>query len=107
MKVTHKPPDFSSLLSAPEGGDKEEVPASLMLSHLPKPIDGMPEKGDFGAHIKGKVRAHHVVTKDGKTHHNYDLDVHHCDCEKKEAKKKAKKEKSVDEAFEEYGPKGR
>jgi hypothetical protein len=102
MKVTRKLPDLGSLVSAPDG--KEELPPSLMLSHLPSQIEGMPEKGDFAAHIKGKVRAHHVINKDGKTHHNYDLDVHHVECEKKPAKKKEPKGKSVEEAFKEYGP---
>jgi hypothetical protein len=110
MKVTHKLGDMggmAKLMSMPEGGEGEELPPSLMLSHLPGPIEGMPEKGDFHAHIKGKVRAHHVVTKDGKTHHNYDLDVHHVEAQKKPATKKPeKKEKSVEEAFKEYGPKG-
>lgn len=110
MKVTRKLGDqIGSLVSAPADLNKEEMPPSLYLSHLPSPIDGMPEKGDFEGHVKGKVRRHETVTKDGKTHHNYDLDVHHFECGakgKKSAKKPEKKEKSVDEAFKEYGPKG-
>lgn len=104
MKVTQKLGDLLGPPTSPAEMEKEELPPSLHLSHLPKAIEGMPDKGDFHAHIKGKVRAHHIVKKDGKEHHNYDLDVHHCDCEKKAAKKKQPREKTVDEAFDEYGP---
>jgi hypothetical protein len=109
MKVTRKLGDeLSKLTAAPPDMDKEEMPASLYLSHLPKEVEGLPDKGDFHAHIKGKVRRHESVSKDGKTHHNYDLDVHHFECGEKggeKAKKKEPKGKSVDEAFREYGPK--
>jgi hypothetical protein len=106
LKVTRKLGDeIKNLTAAPPDMDKEEMPASLYLSHLPKEVEGMPEKGDFHAHIKGKVRRHETVSKDGKTHHNYDLDVHHFECQKGDSKKKEEpKGKSVDEAFKEYGP---
>jgi hypothetical protein len=109
MKVTRKLGDeLSKLTSAPADMNKEEMPASLYLSHLPSEVDGLPDKGDFHAHIKGKVRRHEAVSKDGKTHHNYDLDVHHFECgDKKSVKKKEPKGKSVEEAFKEYGPKGK
>jgi hypothetical protein len=106
MKVTRKLGDeLKGLTAAPADMDKEEMPASLYLSHLPSEIEGMPEKGEFHGHVKGKVRRHEVVSKDGKTHHNYDLDVHHFECgDKKQEKKQEKKGKSVEKAFEEYGP---
>jgi hypothetical protein len=106
MKVTRKLGEELKSLVHPSA--ETEASPTLYLGHLPKEIEGMPEKGDFQARIKGKVRRHEVVNKDGKTHHNYDLDVHHCECERggKPAKKKPeRKEKSVDEAFKEYGPK--
>lgn len=105
MKVTRKLGDeLSRLTAAPADMNKEEMPASLYLSHLPNQIDGMPEKGDFHAHIKGKVRRHETVSKDGKTHHNYDLDVHHFEAGEKKKAKPERKAKSVEKAFEEYGP---
>ena len=105
MKVTRKLGDqLGSLVSAPADLNKEEMPPSLYLSHLPSQIDGMPEKGDFHAHIKGKVRRHETVSKDGKTHHNYDLDIHHFEAGKPDKSAPTKKKKSdkeqLDEAFD-------
>jgi hypothetical protein len=116
MKVTHKRGDeYGKSLTTMLPGDlnKEEMPASLYLSHLPSQIDGMPEKGDFHAHIKGKVRRHETVSKDGKTHHNYDLDVHHFEAQGKDkgngkpaAKKKKSDKEELDEAFDKHFGKG-
>lgn len=110
IKVTRKLPNLGSLLSKPQpedGGKGDEMAPNLYLSHLPSEIENMPEKGDFEGHIKGKVKRHTSTTEGGKTHHSYDLDVHHFECHnKKGAKAKpAKKGKSVEEAFKEYGPK--
>jgi hypothetical protein len=96
---------LGSLLKAHEGEEKDgEVAPSLYMHKLPKEIEGMPDKGHFEAHIKGKVRRHTATTEDGKTHHSYDCDVHDFECKNGSKKKKAAA-KSVDEAFEEYGPK--
>ena len=106
MKVTRDLGKELASMPAPNELSGEQMPAMLHLSHLPKEVEGLPEKGDFHAHIKGKVRRHERVSKDGKEHHNYDLDVSHFECGEKAApKKKERKEKSVEQAFKEYGPK--
>jgi hypothetical protein len=107
MKVTHKLGKLSSLMSAPADMEKDnEVAPSLYMHRLPKEIEGLPEKGHFEAHIKGKVRRHQTTTEDGKTHHSYDCDVHDFECKnKREPKKKKSTREEVDEAFEKNYPK--
>jgi hypothetical protein len=74
MKVSRKI-KAEKALKGPENGD--EIPPTLYLSGLGKAIAGLGDKGDFAAHIKGKVRGHTVRHHgDGKQEHSYDLDVH-------------------------------
>lgn len=78
MKVTRKFKDEFKTLKAP--GDKangDEIAPTLFLSGLAKEIAGLGDKGDFQAHVKGKVRRHTIRNEDGgKQTHDYDLDVH-------------------------------
>lgn len=99
MKVTRKTPGLGTLLVA-HGDEGEEIAPNLSLHQLPKEIEGMPEKGSFEAHIKGKVRRHTKTDEDGKSHHSYDLDVTHCECPNK--KKKLSPRDGVDKAFERW-----
>lgn len=101
MKVTRKLPNLGTLLAKPqaaEDGKDDEMAPSLYLSHLPNEIENMPEKGDFEGHIRGKVRRHTSTTEGGKTHHSYDLDVHHFECHNGK-KKKVNPRESVDSAL--------
>ena len=109
MKLTRKAPDLKKLLKAePTGaGEKDgEIAPSLYIHDLPGEIPGMPEKGDFEAHTKGKVRRHGVTTENGKTHHSYDLDIHHLEPKNGGMpKKKESTREGVERAFREKGPK--
>jgi hypothetical protein len=106
MKLTRKAPSLSKILKEPGEGEKEEIAPSLFIHDLPNEIPGMPEKGDFEAHCKGKVRRHSVTTENGKTHHSYDLDVHHLEPKNGGMpKKKESTREQVEKAFKEKGPK--
>ena len=98
MKVTRKMPNLGNLLAKHED-DGDELSPGLSLSHLPHEIEGMPHKGHFEAHIKGKVRRHTQTSEDGKTHHSYDLDVTHCECPGEAKKRPPSPKDSVDKAF--------
>jgi hypothetical protein len=105
MKLTRKIESLGKALAMPDDKDGEIAPG-LHISQLPSPLEGIPDKGDFQAHIKGKVKRHSVTTEGGKSHHSYDLDVHHLEPHGKVAPKQRKSTREgVDEAFEKYGPK--
>jgi hypothetical protein len=106
MKITRKMEKLSKALKMPEDDkDGGEIAPSLFIHQLPAPIDGLPEKGDFAAHIKGKVKRHSQTTENGKTHHSYDLDVHHLEPHGKTVKQKKSGREEVEEAFKKHGPK--
>jgi hypothetical protein len=105
MKITRKMEKLSKGLKMPGEGENGEMAPSLFIHELPSEIEGMPEKGDFQAHIKGKVRRHSVTTENGKSHHSYDLDVHHLEPHGGEKKQKKSSREEVEEAFKKHGPK--
>lgn len=107
MKISRKMEKPSKMLSMPEDSKDGEIAPSLFIHQLPKEIPGMPEKGDFEAHLKGKVRRHSVTTENGKSSHSYDLDCHHLECKGngEGAKKKESTRDGVDKAWKEKGPK--
>jgi hypothetical protein len=108
MKVSRKRPELSKILKEEPGEKDGEIAPSLFIHQLPGPIPDMPEKGDFAAHIKGKVRRHSVTTENGKSHHSYDLDVHHLEphgAKGGNGKKPQSTREGVDEAFKKHGPK--
>jgi len=105
MKISRKMEKPSKAMKMPDDMENGEIAPSLFIHQLPSEIGGMPEKGDFQAHIKGKVRRHSVTTENGKSHHSYDLDVHHLEPHGGDKKPKKSGREEVDEAFKKHGPK--